>query len=170
MPSDLYRDRSLRELALGIRIDKAGVLDADDDLFTVVGQVMINLIIGEVTTVMDGGASTVLLNEKTDSIALCAATTITSDAVGELYVVTGQPEALLNGGGTPVLKVAAATALHDSATDRAPVVSPMIFGLGNGALGSLTIESTETGDDTGEILWSLFYTPMEDGAYVEAAA
>ncbi len=169
MPSDLYRDRALRELALGIRIDKSSSLAADDDLFTVVGQVRINLLMGEVTTVTDGGASTVLLNEKAGSIPLCAATTITSDAEGELYVLTGQPEALLNGGGIPVLKVGMATALHDSTTDRAPVISPIIFGLGAGVLGSLIIETTETGDDTGVVLWSLFYIPMEDGAYVEAA-
>ena len=169
MPSDLYRDRSLRELALGIRIDKSSSLIADDDLFTVVGQVMLNLIMGEVTTVTDGGATTVLLNEKTDSIPLCKATTITSDAVGELYVLTGQPEALLNGAGNPVLKVGAASALHDDTVDRSPVITPIIFGLGGGVLGSLTIETTQTGVDTGVILWSLFYIPMEDGAYVEAA-
>jgi len=161
MPPDLYRDRALRELGLGIRIDKAGILSADDDLFTVVGQVMIRLIMGQVTTVMDGGASTVKLNEKTSSIDLCAATTITSDAVGEIYMLSGDAGAVVNGADAPTLKVGqlAGTPL-----------SPLIFGLGNGVLGSLTIESTETGDDTGEIRWSLFYIPMEDGAYVEAAA
>ena len=170
MPADLYRDRSIRELTLGIRVDKSGILTADDDLFTVVGQVMITLIIGEVTTVMDGGASTVKLNEKASSIDLCAATTITSDADGELYILSGQGNALLNGGLAPALKVATLTAEHDSTVDRSPALAPIIFGLGAGVLGSLTIESTETGDDTGVILWSLFYIPMEDGAYVEAAA
>ena len=161
MPGDLYRDRALRELVLGIRIDKAGILSADDDLFTVVGQVLIVLIMGQVTVVMDGGASTVKLNEKTSSIDLCAATTITSDAVGELYFLSGDTGAVVNGADAPTLKVG-----QLAGTPHAPI----IFGLGNGVLGSLTIESTETGADTGEIRWSLFYIPMEDGAYVEAAA
>jgi len=161
MAGDLYRDRALRELVLGIRVNKAGVLTADDDLFTVVGQVLITLLMGQVTTVMDGGASTVKLNEKTSSIDLCAATTITSDAAGEIYMLGGDAGAVVNGADAPTLKVGqlAGTPL-----------TPIIFGLGNGALGSLTIESTQTGADTGEILWSLFYIPMEDGAYVEAAA
>ena len=161
MAGDLYRDRALRELVLGIRVNKAGVLTADDDLFTVVGQVLITLLMGQVTTVMDGGASTVKLNEKTSSIDLCAATTITSDAAGEIYMLGGDAGAVVNGADAPTLKVGqlAGTPL-----------TPIIFGLGNGALGSLTIESTQTGADTGEILWSLFYVPMEDGAYVEAAA
>ena len=161
MPGDLYRDRALRELVLGIRINKSGILSADDDLFTVVGQVAIMLLMGQVTTVMDGGASTVKLNEKTSSIDLCAATTITSDAVGELYFLSGDAGAVVNGADAPTLKVGQLAGTPHT---------PLIFGLGNGALGSLTIESTETGDDTGVILWSLFYIPMEDGAYVEAAA
>lgn len=150
-----------RALHLGFKVQKAGVLTADDDLFTVVGQVLITLIYGEVTTVMDGGASTVALNEKASSIALCAATTITSDAAGEIYMLSGDAGAVVNGADAPTLKVGqlAGTPL-----------APFVFGLGNGVLGSLTIESTETGDDTGEILWTLFYIPLEPGAYVAAAA
>src|SRR3990172_12021342 len=158
---DPQLSKAIRQAALGEKVQKAGVLTADDDLFTVVGQVLITLIYGEVTTVMDGGASTVKLNEKTSSIDLCAATTITSDAAGEIYMLGGDAGAVVNGADAPTLKVGqlAGTPL-----------TPILFGLGNGALGSLTIESTQTGADTGEILWSLFYIPMEDGAYVEAAA
>lgn len=164
--ADYYEGLALRDVRLGKKVEKAGNLAADDDLFTVYGKVLITLIIGEVTTVMDGGASTVLLNEKADSIPLCAATTITSDAEGEMYMLSGHPDAVMNGGGAPVLKVAALTAEHDSATDRSPAHSPIVF---DGQAG-LIIESTETGDDTGKILWTLFYVPIEDGAYVEAAA
>jgi len=156
-------------LQLGFRVQKSSSLAADDDLFTVTGQVLINLFYGELTTVTDGGASTVLVNEKAGSVPLCAATTITGDAAGHIYVVTGHPEALLNGGGTPVVKVGAATSLTDDTVDRADNISPIIFGLGNGALDELIIETTETGDDTGVILWTLFYTPLEPGAKVVAA-
>ena len=157
----LSKTKAIREAALGLKVTKAGILSADDDLFTVVGQVLITLIYGQVTTVMDGGASTVKLNEKASSIDLCAATTITSDAAGEIYMLSGDAGAVVNGADAPTLKVG-----QLAGTPLAPIV----FGLGNGALGSLTIESTETGDDTGEILWTLFYIPLEEGAYVEAAA
>jgi hypothetical protein len=156
-------------LQLGFRVQKSSSLAADDDLFTVTGQVMINLIYGELTTVTDGGASTVLLNEKAGSIPLCAATTITSDGAGHIYMLSGQPEALLNGGGVPVVKVGATTALTDDTVDRSNALAPFIFGLGNGVLADLIIETTETGDDTGVILWTLFYTPLEPGAVVAAA-
>ena len=158
---DTQLSKAIRQAALGEKVTKAGILSADDDLFTVVGQVLITLIYGQVTTVMDGGASTVKLNEKASSIDLCAATTITSDAAGEIYMLSGDAGAVVNGADAPTLKVG-----QLAGTPLAPIV----FGLGNGALGSLTIESTETGDDTGEILWTLFYIPLEEGAYVEAAA
>jgi len=156
-------------LHLGFRVQKSSSLAADDDLFTVTGQVLITMIYGELTTVTDGGASTVLLNEKAGSVPLCAATTITSDAAGHIYMLSGQPEALLNGGGTPVVKVGALTALHDSTVDRSASLTPFIFGLGNGVLADLIIETTETGDDTGVILWTMFYIPLEPGAVVTAA-
>ena len=161
MANPLSKSKAIREAAFGLKVTKAGILSADDDLFTVVGQVLITLIYGQVTTVMDGGASTVKLNEKTSSIDLCAATTITSDAAGEIYMLSGDAGAVVNGADAPTLKVG-----QLAGTPLAPIV----FGLGNGALGSLTIESTETGDDTGEILWTLFYIPLEEGAYVAAAA
>ncbi len=158
-----------RALQLGFRVQKSSPIAANDDLFTVTGQVLFNLIMGELTTIVSGGAATILLNEKAGSVPLCAATTITGDAAGHIYMLPGQPEALLNGGGTPVVKVGALTALHDSATDRSPSLSPIIFGLGAGVLADLIIETTETGDRAGVILWTAFYTPLEPGAGVAAA-
>lgn len=150
---------AVRKAALGLKVSKVGVLSADDDLFDVYGQVLINLIYGELTTVTDGGASTVLLNEKAGSVPLCAATTITADAIGHIYMLSGDAGAVVNGADVPTVKVGqlAGTPL-----------APYVFGLAG--LAKLIIESTETGDDTGIITWHLFYVPLEDGAYVEASA
>lgn len=155
------------KIALGFKVQKVGVLTADDDLFTVVGLNSINLMYGRVTTVTDGGASTVALNEKTDSIAIVAATTITNDQLNTLYLVGGQPDVVFNGAGVPTLAVATMTAEHDSGTDRSASHTPIII---NGGTAGVTIESTETGADTGGITWTLFYHPLEIGAYIEAAA
>jgi len=149
-----------RALQLGFKVEKSSSLAADDDLFTVTGQVLITMIMGEVTTVMDGGASTVLLNEKASSIPLCAATTVTSDAAGEIYMLGGDVGSVVNGADAPTLKVGQLAG--------APL-TPFVFGLGAGVLADLIIETTETGDDTGVVLWSLFYIPLEPGAKVVAA-
>ena len=158
---------AITRVSHGFKVTKASILTADDDLFDFVGLNLITLMYGEVTTAMDGGASTVALNEKASSIAIMAATTITTDGLGVLYLVTGQPNAIANGGLDPTVAVAGATAEHDSATDRSPVVSPFII---NGGSAGLIIESTQTGVDTGEILWTIFYKPLEAGALIEAAA
>ncbi len=148
-------------LHLGFPVEKSSSLSANDDLFTVTGQVLITLLYGELTTVTDGGASTVFLNEKASSIPLCAATTITSDAEGEIYMLSGDVGALMNGADAPTLKVGqlAGTPL-----------TPFIFGLGAGVLADLIIETTETGDDTGVVLWTCRYFPLEPGALIAAAA
>ena len=155
------------KLTLGFKVQKVGILTADDDLFTVFGLNSINLMYGRVTTVMDGGASTVALNEKADSIALVAVTTITNDALNTIYLLGGQPDIGFNGGKDPAVAVATMTAEHDSLTDRSASHTPIII---NGAAAGVTIESTETGADTGVITWVIFYHPLEIGAYIAAAA
>jgi len=74
-----------------------------DDLFTVTGRVLITSLTGEVTTVI-GGAATLKLRDITNSVDLCAATTIDSDAVGTMYALTSISANILNGtGATPVV-------------------------------------------------------------------
>src|SRR3990170_570312 len=106
MANELYKGDAVRNVILGLRVEKTAISLADIDLFTVTGEVLITLLYGIVTGVGDGGATTIKLNEKTSSIDLCAATTVTSDAVGEVYLVTGDPTIIMNGtGSTPTLKV-----------------------------------------------------------------
>lgn len=159
--SNPYKGKALRELLLGLRVEKTAAIDATaDDLFTVYGLVLITLITGEVTGAGDGTVETILLNEKASSIPLCAATTVTSDAVGEIYVLSGDAGAVFNGADAPALKVGqlAGTPL-----------SPYIF---NGGSAGLIIELTATAgsDATLAAKWTLCYIPLEEGAYVEAAA
>ena len=153
-------------IKFGSRVEKASVLSADDDLFDFKGECLVTLMFGEVTGVL-AGASTVALNEKADSIALVAVTTITNDPLNTIYLLGGQPDIVFNGGKDPTVAVATMTAEHDSLTDRSASHTPIII---NGASAGVTIESTETGADTGVITWVIFYHPLEIGAYIEAAA
>lgn len=158
----------MRQLALGKEVTKDAVCTADDDLYTVYGLCFITLAYAEVTGAGDGGASTIYLNEKTDSIPICAETTVTSDAVGTIYMVSGQPDNLLNGSLAPTIKIAGLLGTVTSGATGAGAMSPMIW---NGGSSGITIEMTESGDDaTLTMTWHVFYIPLEEGAYIEAAA
>ena len=156
------------ELKFGQRVEKASVLTANDDLFDFVGECLVTLMFGEVTAALTG-AGTVALNETGSGIALCAVTTIDSDLIGTMYLVSGQGDSLLNGGqANPVVKVATTTGAHTTTVDQTPAHSPILL---SGGTAGLVIESTQTGTDaSGEILWVLYYFPLEAGAIITAAA
>lgn len=129
---------------------------ANDDLFTVTGKVLVTLIAGEVTTVLSG-AEAFQLRIKTDNIALCAATTIDTDADGTHYMLSGDFGDAMNGGSTPGLRAA----------DVNSVGARGQFVVGD-AGGTCTIESNTTGNG-GTISFTLFYLPLEASAAVAAA-
>lgn len=162
--SNPTKGKAIREMALGLRVEKTGLVDATaDDLFNVYGKVLITLLIGECTGVGDGTVETILLNEKASTLDLCAATTVTSDAVGTMYRVTGDPAVILNGtGNTPIDVLVGLLSAF-------PATGGIVF---NGGSAGLIIELTATdgSDATLAIKWELFYIPLEEGAYVEAAA
>jgi hypothetical protein len=146
--------KALWEVNLGKRVTKTLATLADGNLFTTYGQNLITLLFGQATAVGDGGATTIKLQTETNTIDLCAATTITSDAIGTLYFVTGELAVILNGtGNTPIIDVGANLTGMPS--------SPII--LGRTATAD-AIQQVQTGDDAdGEIAWCLFYVPLEPG-------
>ncbi len=158
--SNPSQGKAVRESALGIRVEKSLATLADGNLFTTKGRNLVNLLFGQITTVSDAGATTIKLQLETNTIDLCAATTIDVDAVGTLYFLTGEVAVILNGtGNTPIIDVGANLTGMPS--------SPIILGRRDTAD---AIQQVQTGDDaTGVILWALYYIPLEDGAFIEAA-
>ena len=143
---------------LGFKITKSHNLATDNvDLFTVTGKNAITLLTGEVTTVV-GTTTTYLMRIKTSNEAIFAATTITTDAVGTMYLFGGDPTVVLNNAGTPVTRV--------GFLDGAGPLTPLIVGL---AGGSATIESDLDAAGTGVIRWDLWYLPLEASASIVAA-
>jgi hypothetical protein len=131
-----------------------------DNLFTVTGRVLITSLTGEVTTVI-GGAATLKLRDVTNSVDLCAATTIDTDAVGTMYALSSISGNILNGTGmTPV--VGSIPNLTGSSH-----VDVAIVGCAQAAL---TIAQVLDAADTGAITWRLTYIPLIGGATVAAAA
>ncbi len=157
--ADYSKPAAIYETNLGKRVEKTLASVATADMFTVTGECLITLFYGIVTGVGDGGASTIAINEKADSIAIAAATTVTSDAVGEVYWVMGDGILILNGtANVPHLKTAYGLG----------GVSPHPF-IMDGQAG-LTIELTETGDDaTHAVKWVIFYIPLEENSSIAAA-
>jgi hypothetical protein len=158
--SNPTENKAIWETNLGKRVEKSLATLADGNLFTTYGQNLITLLFGQVTTQPDAGATTLKLQTETNTLDLCAATTITNDAIGTLYFLTGERAVILNGtGNVPIVDVGANLTGMPS--------SPII--LGRTATAD-AIQQVQTGDDaTGVIMWRLFYVPLENGAYIEAA-
>lgn len=148
---------------LGFTVTKVhdlATVGATDDLFTVTGRVLITQLTGEVTTVV-GGAATLKLRDTTNSVDLCAATTIDTDAVGTMYALTNIAASILNGTGmTPVI---------GSVPNLTGSTNFMVRVVGD-AQAALTIGGVLDAADTGAITWSLSYIPLISGATVVAAA
>ncbi len=134
-------------------------------LFTVTGQVLINLFIGEVTTAMAGVSLDVSIRESDNNVLLSAVTIIDSDAAGTLYLLSGHRDLLLNGGLAPVVGVAQMTGEHDSTVDRSPALAPILLGL---AGGSVNIEQVIVGTPANSevIVWTLWYYKLEASALI----
>ena len=131
-----------------------------DNLFTVTGRVLITSLTGEVTTVI-GGAATMKLRDVTNSVDLCAATTIDSDAVGTMYALTSISANILNGtGATPVI---------GSIPNITGAVQTDVAIVGD-VQAALTIAHVLDAADTGAVTWRLTYIPLVAGATVAAAA
>ena len=118
----------------------------DTALFTITGgKVLMPLIIGEVTVVIGGANASLLKLNPTATGAtqdMCGALDITTDAVGTLYTVSG--------------------VVGDALRDQ------LLLGLGMGFQGMILppgdVELECAGSVTGEIKWSTWWIPLENGA------
>lgn len=143
-----------RKLLFGIRVDRAAATlpqTTTGTLFTVAGgRVCVTGIVGEVTVALGATVTSakLLLTPTTGTaVDLCAALAVTSKEAGTLLGITGLFSDAL------VAANAGATVMP-----RNPVVLP---------IGNLGLNTTA--NDTGQVKWTLFYVPVEDGATVVAA-
>lgn len=152
--SDYIAGKALRKLQYGLKVDRATATLPQTTaaaIFNIkVGRVLLKQIVGEVTTVIQTQANNTKLtaNPTTGtSVDICAALDITADEVGCLYGISGlNSDALIgvNAGAVP-------GQLRD-------VVLPV---------GTLDLDCAAS--NTGSVKWTVFYVPLDDGAYMEAA-
>lgn len=158
--SNQTQDDAVRLQVLGLRVEKSLAAVANANIFTTYGQHQITLLYGQVTAAEASGGTTIKLVKETSTVDLCAATTVTGDAIGTLYFLTGEVAVILNGTAhAPIIDVGANLTAMPS--------SPIIFGR---TATEDAIELAQTGTSaTLVILWTVFYRPLEVGAYIEPA-
>ena len=148
---------------LGFRVTKTGdpaAASGLDALFTVTGRCLITHLSGEVTTQL-ATVTTIKITDVTNTVDLCAATTVTNDVVGTMYALPGLSAEILNGtGGTPVVGSVPAVTIPSGTAGR-------IVG---DAQAALTLQQTGDQVGTGAIAWVLYYKPLTSASSIVAAA
>ena len=144
----------IADLVTGMRIEKAAIAIAGistKDLFTVVGgNCLIVGLIGEVTTVIETQANnTKYISTPTvgSAVDMCAVVDTSAHEVGGLLTITG----------TLATAAAASNAGAGAAMADSIVVAPGVIGINTAA------------DNTGAYKFMLWYVPLEEGSYIEAA-
>lgn len=148
--------KAVREQIFGKRVDRAtAVLPATTQaaIFTITaGRVLVTGLVGEFTVAGSATATTLKVTGNPTSgtdVDWTTATAVTSKEVGSQITL---PAAF--GGATVVNSAGAGGQLQP--------VAPYIA-----AVGTLDIVTSAT--NTGSVKWTIFYVPLDDGAYVTAA-
>ncbi len=148
----------------GYRVAKTEDIEAATgvDLFTVTGKVFISVWLGEVTNALHTTVTDYKLRIKTDNVDLCAATNISSAAVGYMWSLSGDAGLTLLTGSSY-----AVSAVKTADNNGLPHANRFV-GL---AGGSCVLQSLRTaGAASDAIVHTLYYFPLEDGASVVAVA
>lgn len=165
-PSTIER---IGDMINGIRVDTSTLAAAtylltgnnQTEIFNVYGRIKIHELFGEVKVVFSNHATTLYYNFTSTSPAIAvqpisaACSTMAQLAVGERISWVG--------GAVATAVVLTATA---GITDVAR--SPQIIGT-DGGVGSIGILTAAASLTSGSVKFSIFYSPMSDGAYVTAA-
>ncbi len=150
---------------LGFRVTKNSNLadgSGTDNLFTITGRCLITHLSGEVTTQI-GTSDTIKLSDVTNTVDLCAATTVTSDVVGTMYALPGISAQILNGtGGTPVVG-----SIPNIPAGGASGGAMQIIG---DVQGAITLAQVANAAGTGVVAWVLYYKPLTAASSIVAAA
>jgi len=155
---DQSKRNAMADMVLGLRVDRAtAVLPfTTHNLFTIVGgRVLLTGFLGEITVVMDAGASTLQITHLTTVVtAVVTPLTIATASVATLAV-----------GRMVTLPAAVGSALTLSTGSSAALMNAVRYELKVGGL-QLVVGGAA---NTGQMKWSVWYVPVDDGAYMAAA-
>lgn len=159
-------------LTNGLRVDTSVLANAtylaqtQVEIFNVYGRIKVHNLFGEVVVVCSNNATTLLYNytSSTPVIAvqpMCAA----SGSMANLAVAE---RVWWVGGAVATAAVLTATP-GISDINVTPQVVGSVTSAGDNAVGTIGILTATASQASGSIRFSIFYTPMSDGAYVTAA-
>lgn len=144
-----------RLVRMGVRVDRATAALPQTTaaaIFNVnTGRCLVHLIIGEVTTIIQNQANNTKLiaNPTTGSdVDLCAVVDVANLEVGGKLV--------------PIGTLATALQKANAGAIAGMNLTPFIVAAG-------TIDLSCAASNTGSVKWSIFYTPLDDGANITAA-
>lgn len=147
---------------LGYRVTKTASLATGGGtapLYTITGRCLITHLSGEVTTQV-ATTTTLKLTDTTNTVDFCAATTITTDVVGTIYILNGVSTQILNGTGNPPVVGSAGS------VTAAGFANPRIAG---DVQGPITLSHILDAAGTGAVAWVLYYKPLTSAAIIVAA-
>ena len=154
MDGNYMHGLGLRTQKLGYKVERAistTPQTAASAIFNIIGgQVQMTLIIGTITTIL-GAVGNMRLEENPTvgtTELICANVAAGAYAVGDLMGITGVP----------------ADAMIPAATGGIPGMTTQGVNLRVG-----TLDWRCSASSTGRMSWTMFYIPLEDGAYVTAA-
>jgi hypothetical protein len=154
--TNLSERRAIQGIYQGIKVEYTlnPIANGAQNLFTVVGgRVLLLDLMGLVTTVIQTAATTIAINFLAtfggNAAMSVASADITADAVGTMYLM-------------PAAAGGALTVPAGGAYLR-------LFPALGWVLSAGTISLTASAARTGGILWTAFYVPIDDEAYVEPA-
>lgn len=152
--------QTVADLRLGLRVDRAAalVLQATTPLFNIKGgRVLMTGFLGEVTVDIANTATTLQISHLRDDVTAPVATVLD---------IASASIAQATAGTMYTLPAAVGSALTTSTNNSAAIMGLQVpIVLTKGAL-SLVGSAAPA---TGKIKWSIWYIPLDDGAYVEAA-
>lgn len=168
-PSTIAR---IGDLVNGIRVDTSVLanltyLHQDQwEIFNVVGRIKIHNLFGEVTVVCSNNATQVLFNY-TSATPVIAVQPLCAKCASIAQLAVGERISWLGGAVATAAVITATPGISDIN------VTPQIVGGvatdGSNFVGTIGILSSDADQASGSCRFTIFYTPMSDGAYVSAA-
>jgi len=165
-PSTIAR---IGDLVNGIRVDTSTMLAAtylltgntQTELFNVYGRIKIHELFGEVKVVFSNNATTLYYNW-TSTTPVIAVQPISAACSTMAQLAVGERISWIGGAVATAVVLTATPGITDVARNS------QIVGT-DGGVGSIGILTASASMSSGSVMFSIFYTPMSDGAYVTAA-
>ncbi len=168
-PSTIAR---IGDIVNGIRVDTSVLtaltyLDTSQhELFNVLGRVKIHRLFAEVTTVFGNQAGLVQFNA-TWSSPVIAVAPLCAVSITVAQLAVGERISLVGGAVATAAILTATPGITD--INITPQVIGGVTGAGVNYVGTIGILDTVAAVTSGGFRCSVYYTPMSDGAYIEAA-